>query len=181
VKKLFAAAFVIYVFSGCAVTVAASSAAEEHARIEQVVATFRTSLINKDKSSFLKLFYSESIPWIGVTTDKSLARENASKPDPKMPDVKKLYTSGNPKFFIENIAKNPARIEEKFDNVRIESDGDVAQVWFDYSFNKDGYMSNWGKESWHMVRTEDGWKISSVIWSMEFNPEPPPGQAKGAP
>ena len=73
----------------------------------------------------------------------------------------------------DSFMKNPARVEETFDNVRIDSDGDVAQVWFDYSFNEAGYKANWGKESWHMVRTGDGWKINSVIWSMEFNPVPP--------
>ena len=108
-----------------------------------------------------------------MTTDKSLARINADKPDPKMPDLKKLYATGNPGKFIDGIVKNPARVEETFDNVRIDSDGDVAQVWFDYSFNEAGYKANWGKESWHMVRTGDGWKINSVIWSMEFNPVPP--------
>lgn len=146
----------------------------DRARIEQVVEAFRVSVIKKDTAAFMKLFYSETIPWIGVTTDKSMARENANKPDPKMPDETKVSGGGSPRRFIEGIAKNPALIEEKFDNVRIDSDGDVAQVWFDYSFNKANYKQNWGKESWHMVRTDAGWKISSVIWSMEFNPEPPP-------
>ena len=150
----------------------------DRARIEQVVETFRVSIVNKDKDSFMKLFYSNDIPWIGVTTDKSLTRENANKPDPKMPDSKKLYASGNPKSFIEGIVKRKTRTEETFENVRIDSDGDVAQVWFDYSFNVDGYKSNWGKESWHMVRAPDGWKINSVIFSMEFNPEPPPKSKK---
>lgn len=133
--------FVISVLSGCAATVQSPAPSGDRAAIEQVVATFRTALINKDKDSFMKLFYSESIPWIGVSTDKSLARENANKPDPKMPDFKKLYATGNPRKFIEGIVKNPARIEETFDNVRIDSDGDVAQVWFDYSFNEAGYKA----------------------------------------
>ena len=152
----------------------AATPAEDEASIRQVVETFRVSLIKKDPATFLKLFYSESIPWIGVTTDKSLNREKAEKKDPKQPDPAKLYASGNPRKFIEGISKSKTAIEETFENVRIDSDGDVAQVWFDYSFNEAGYKANWGKESWHMVRTTDGWKISSVIWSMEFNPLPPP-------
>ena len=172
--KNYAAALVCSALATVAVPSLAAEDSADRARIEQVVETFRVSLIKKDTAAFMKLFYSDTIPWIGVTTDKSLTRENANKPDPKMPDHKKLYVSGNPRKFIENIAKNPARIEETFENVRIDSDGDVAQVWFDYSFNDNGYKQNWGKESWHMVRTDAGWKISSVIWSMEFNPVPPP-------
>ena len=56
----------------------------------------------------------------------------------------------------------------------IETDGEVAQVWFDYSFMVGSYRANWGKEAWHLVRTDAGWKIASVVWSMETNPEPPP-------
>lgn len=176
--KNYAAAFVCSALATLSVPSLAAQDSADRARIEQVVETFRVSLIKKDTATFMKLFYSETIPWIGVTTDKSLARENANKPDPKMPDHKKLYAGGTPRKFIENIAKNPARIEETFENVRIDSDGDVAQVWFDYSFNDNGYKQNWGKESWHMVRTDAGWKISSVIWSMEFNPAPPPEAEK---
>ena len=172
--KNYAAALVCSALATFAVPSLAAQDSADRARIEQVVETFRVSLIKKDTATFMKLFYSETIPWIGVTTDKSLTRENANKPDPKMPDHKKLYAGSNPRKFIENIAKNPSRIEETFENVRIDSDGDVAQVWFDYSFNDNGYKQNWGKESWHMVRTDAGWKISSVIWSMEFNPVPPP-------
>jgi hypothetical protein len=156
----------------------AAAKAGEREKIEHVVETFRVSIIKKDKGSFMKLFYSDTIPWIGVTTDKSLARENANKPKPDMPDEAKIFAGGSPSKFIDGIVKRAHLTEEKFENVRIDSDGDVAQVWFDYSFNRDGYKSNWGKESWHMVRTDAGWKISSVIWSMEFNPEPPPKIAK---
>lgn len=173
-NKTIAAALVCSALATFAAPSYAASEPGDRASIEKVVETFRVAIIKKDKASFMKLLYSETIPWIGVTTDKSLARENANKPKPDMPDWKKIGSSGDPKKFIEGIIKNPGQTEEKFENVRIDSDGDVAQVWFDYSFNRDGYKSNWGKEAWHLVRTEAGWKISSVIWSMEFNPEPPP-------
>ncbi len=173
-KKIFVAALMCSALASFALPSHAASQTDDRAKIEQIVESFRVSLIKKDKKTFMKLFYSNTIPWIGVTTDKSLAQANASKPKPTMPDAKKLYTSGNPKQFIEGIVKDKAQVEEKFDNVRIDTDGEVAQVWFDYSFNFDGYKANWGKEAWHLVRTEAGWKISSVIWSMEFNPEPPP-------
>lgn len=177
-KKIFALALACCALAAFAAPAQAAAEPGDRERIEQMVETFRVSIIKKDKPSFMKLFYSETIPWIGVVTDKSLARETANKPDPKMPDPKKLFASSNPKKFIEGIVKDKEQCEEKFENVRIDTDGDVAQVWFDYSFNFDGYKANWGKEAWHMVRTPEGWKISSVIWSMEFNPEPPPKAKK---
>lgn len=80
----------------------------------------------------------------------------------------------SPRKFINMIAADKAKIDETISNVRIDSDGDVAQVWFDYSFLNGDYKENWGKESWQMVRTEDGWKIAAVVWSQEMNPTPPP-------
>ncbi len=173
-KKIYAALLLSSALAAFAAPTYAASEPGDRAAIENVVETFRVSLIKKDKNSFMKLFYSENIPWIGITTDKSLAMIKAKKAKPELPDPKKVYASDNPRKFIEGIVKEKEAVEEKFENVRIDSNGDVAQVWFDYSFNYDGYKANWGKEAWHMVRTSDGWKISSVIWSMEFNPEPPP-------
>ena len=178
-KKIAAAALVSSALMMVAAPTFAAAEPGDREKIGQVVETFRVAVIKKDKDSFMKLFYSEAIPWIGVTTDKTMARERAEEPD--MPPQKKLSAGSNPRKFIEGIAKSQELVEEKFDNVRIDSDGDVAQVWFDYSFNRGGYKANWGKESWHLVRTEEGWKISSVIWSMEFNPEPPPKTTKGNP
>ena len=170
-KKIAAAALVSSALMMFAAPSFAAAEPGDRQKIEQVVETFRVSIIKKDKDSFMKLFYSDTIPWIGITTDKSLAMMKAKHPKGK---PVKVFAKDNPRTFIEGIVKDKEVLEEKFDNVRIDSDGDVAQVWFDYSFNIDGYKANWGKEAWHMVRTDKGWKISSVIWSMEFNPQPPP-------
>ena len=56
---------------------------------------------------------------------------------------------------------------------RIDTDGEVAQVWFDFAFMVGDDKSAWGKESWQLVRTGDGWKIAAVVWSAEENPQGP--------
>ena len=142
---------------------------EDRRQIEGIVETFRSAIINKDRTSFLKLFLREDITWVGVITDGSIEREYASRKDPKQPRPPKYFAS-SPRKFIENIAKAPGPRAETFENVRIDSDGDVAQVWFDYVFLADDRQQNWGKESWQMVRTDTGWKIAAVVWSMEDNP-----------
>lgn len=142
-------------------------------QIEAVIERFRSAIINKDKDAFLKLFLKEDITWSGVLPDASVEVLYASRPKPEMPRPHKTFSS-NPRDFIDFIVKAPGRVEETFDNVRIDSDGDVAQVWFDYSFKLGDYKQNWGKESWQMVRTESGWKIAAAVWSQELNPVPPP-------
>ena len=142
-------------------------------QIEGVVEAFRTAIIDKDKDKFMQLFLREETTWITSVTERSRDLTMARNPDkPLRPP--KTDVPGNPRKFIETIAARSSRDEETFKNIRIDTDGEVAQVWFDYVFNSDGYASNWGKEAWQLVRTDAGWKIVSVIWSTEFNPVPPP-------
>ena len=69
---------------------------------------------------------------------------------------------------IDGITKAGSEpTEEVFRDVVIDTDGEIASVNFDYSFLLDGKEAHRGREMWHLVRTEDGWKIISVIWSQQ--------------
>ena len=173
-STLAAAALMVGLFFCVPQQALAQAPAADRQQIEAIVETFRTSIINKDTAAFMKLFLHEGITWTGVITDTSIEHIYANRPDPKLKRPAK-YKNSSPLKFIEGIARDPARLAETFDKLRIDSDGDVAQVWFDYSFVVDDYKQNWGKESWQMVRTEAGWKIAAVVWSMEFNPAPKNG------
>jgi len=139
----------------------------ETSKIEAIIEVFRVSIINKDKPSFVDLFYNETVPWLGVSSDKTLAL--APPPPPK--ENKKVrqrtkVNGGNYLSFIDWIVSTPKAIEEKFWDVKILQDGDIASVHFKYSFHQDENKTNWGEEAWHLVRTEQGWKIASVIYSI---------------
>lgn len=151
---------------------AAQDPAESRRQIEAIVQAFGKAIIAKDTAGFMRLFLHEDVTWVGVDTDASMARERATLTDPKQ--VLPKIMCSTPRKFIEHIARTPEARSETFENVRIDTDRDIAQVLFDYSFIRDNYRNNWGKESWQLVRTEDGWKIAAVIWSMEMNPVPPP-------
>lgn len=138
-------------------------------QIEGVIETFRLAIINKDTASFMKLFLREDIAWTTAYSDGSVERYNAGLKDPKEPRAKKVQL-GSPRQFIESIARKKDARSETFSNVRIDTDGEVAQVWFDYTFMIGDYKNAWGKESWQLVRTEGGWKIAAVAWSAEENP-----------
>lgn len=83
----------------------AEDPAHSRQQIQQVIKTFRIVLIKKDKETFLQLFLKDDITWTGVTTDGS----------------------------IEMVANAPMPAEETLSNVRIDTGGEVAQAWFDYS------------------------------------------------
>lgn len=150
----------------------------DRVQIERVVDAFRAAIVNKDEEAFLRLFLKEDITWTGVTTDASIEIMYANRPQPQLKRPSKLFNS-NPRKFISSIARAKEKTDETISNIRIDSDGDVGQVWFDYSFVIGTYKENWGKESWQMVRTPDGWKIAGVVWSQEVNPTP--RSSSGAP
>jgi ketosteroid isomerase-like protein len=173
-KRLLATVFML---SGLAVSpqyaVAQAADSNDKAHIERVIETFRAAIVNKDEDAFLRLFLKEDITWTGVTTDASIERMYANRPKLEMKRPFKFFNS-SPRKFISAIVKDKEKVDETISNVRIDSDGDVGLVWFDYSFVSGSYKENWGKESWQMVRTNDGWKIAGVVWSQELNPTPPP-------
>ena len=143
-------------------------------QIEAVVEAFRTAIIDKDQAKFMQLFLREDITWMTSVTEHSRDLMMARRSDKTAPRPAKTAAQGTPREFIAGIARADGPREETFDNVRIDTDGEVAQVWFDYKFKRGDYASNWGKEAWQLVRTDTGWKIVSVIWTTDFNPVLPP-------
>ena len=110
----------------------AENPAESRQKIEAVIKAFGKAIVDKDKDGFMHLFLREDITWVGVYTDGSVARYRASLKDPKEPSPK--TESNTPRKFIEKIIRAPEARSETFDNVRIDTDGEMAQVLFDYSF-----------------------------------------------
>ena len=145
---------------------AEQNAASDIAAIEQVVESFRTSLIQKDKQTYMGLFFSdkpEDIGWQFVSEDTRLDHIRKTKPDA----IKaRQIPSNNFISLIDAAVATTEPREETFSNVKIETDGEIASVSFDYSFLANGAKTNWGKEMWQLVRTEQGWKIFSVVYTI---------------
>jgi hypothetical protein len=148
-------------------TAAEANTADTTAQVQAVVEAFRTAIINRDQAAFQRLFLHEHITWQSVKGDEALQRIRQ-----KSPTATKLTvdTSRTPYSFIAGIASDKNSSEETFDNVEIDTDGDLASVVFDYAFLSNGKETNHGKEAWHLLRTADGWKIASVVWSVNLRP-----------
>jgi hypothetical protein len=137
-----------------------------------VVEQFRTSIINKDKPTFISLFYSdkpELVTWQFVADDARIKRFQE-----KFPEARKARHLPNVNYlaFIDTIVAKKQRAEEKFSNIQIRTDGEIGSVSFDYSYVVEEKEENWGYEMWHLVRTEKGWKIISVIFSVRDPVQP---------
>jgi ketosteroid isomerase-like protein len=144
----------------------ARSNADDVAAIRQVVESFRTSIINKDKATYMRLFFSdkpEDIGWQFVSEDTRLEHIRKTKPDAikarQIPTV-------NFVSLIDGVVATKEPREETFSNISVDTDGEIASVSFDYTFLANGKATNWGREMWQLVRTEDGWKIFSVVFTI---------------
>lgn len=135
--------------------------------IQKVLTTFMECLVKKDSTKFYALFHTDPVVWIGVTHQKTYADELKNDSTAK-DNFRANYKSFYRHFYTKEV-------EEKFYNIQILENGYIASVIFDYSFWEKGKKTNWGKESWAMIKTAGQWKITSVIFSSEdenINPEP---------
>lgn len=139
---------------------AADARVADIAAINAVVNQFKAAIIARDGKTLGSLFLQDHDSWLSVADDAVWAKVKA-----RHPNARKVQPSSWKKFaeFIQNADKP---VEERFYNVRIDTNGAVASVWFDFDFLEDGKVTNRGSESWQMVRAEDGWKISSMLYSM---------------
>ena len=136
-----------------------TAANPSHAQIQQLVEQFKSAIKAHDGEGMAKLFLPGS-SWLQTLDDASWEKVKA-----KEPDARQVTTSDYQKF-SQFVGKATKPIEETFDNVRIETDGSIGTVYFDYTFLASGKPTNHGAETWQLVRTPDGWKISAMLYSI---------------
>jgi ketosteroid isomerase-like protein len=131
------------------------------ADIEKVVSQFQDALKTHDAKTLGSLFTPEC-SWVEALGPKGLETVRAKKPDAGP------YHTSTPAKFVDFVGKSKDALEERFHDVRIETDGAVGSVYFDFEFLLAGKVQNRGAETWQMVRTDDGWKIAAMLYSSNF-------------
>jgi hypothetical protein len=72
--------------------------------------------------------------------------------------------------FSKLIAESKApEFIEKMDKPKVEIFGDMALVFGRYTFHVGDEFSHCGTNSFHLVRTIDGWKIANAASTLEFD------------
>ena len=69
--------------------------------------------------------------------------------------------------FSKNFAENRGPIREDMYAPEVKIFGDLAMVWGRYVFFSNGKTAHCGVNSFHLVRTDAGWKIASISSTME--------------
>ena len=67
--------------------------------------------------------------------------------------------------FLNRIASTPATttLDERILDYQIKVDGDMAAAWTPYEFYVNENFSHCGVNSFQLIRTPDGWKITYII------------------
>lgn len=153
--------FILSIFVLLSHPAAAQKFSTERAEIQSVIRRFKESIIQKDSAGFYSLFHENPVVWIGVIKNRSQQKRLEKNPA----SLKNYFKDTYENFFHYIMEKG--RKEEKFENIRIINDDVIASLTFDYSFLEESTITNWGTESWHLIKAEGKWKIVSIIYSYE--------------
>jgi hypothetical protein len=128
--------------------------------LKKIVTTFKEAISNDvTKEEFYNLFLYDTVTWATVPEGKTkevLKKKSDYKP----------FTNKSLNVFYDFVSTN--NCEEKFYNVTIDHDHNYAKISFDYSFSLDHKVINWGKEYWTLLKVDNEWKITSVLWTTNF-------------
>lgn len=96
-------------------------------------------------------------------------------------DGEKVIRSFSNQSYLDGLAGETRRQLERIWSPRVQVHGDVANVWAPYDFHVDGAFSHCGVDSFDLVRTPSGWKITGGAYTVEREgcaPSPlgPPGR-----
>jgi ketosteroid isomerase-like protein len=138
------------------------SAAERPA-IEAVIERFRLAIIAKDGPALSDLLINSRIVFNQLANQAGI--DETRKTDRHYDGLGNSGFSG----FARAVTGAKVPIEERFYNVRIEQDGPLALVTFDFDYLEDGKVENRGLEHWMLRKIDGTWKIFSVVWTSRGN------------
>ncbi|WP_266168757.1 YybH family protein [Dyella subtropica] len=142
-----------------------ASQVEAVAQVQKVVDDFQAAILAKDAKAMDALFLPNQTAWMAALSEDAYHQMAAKKPGAPR------FKTADYKEFVKFVGSSKEPIEEKFSNVRIDANDAVASVSFDFVFLTGGQLNNDGKETWQLVRTDDGWKISSMLYSISAAPK----------
>jgi len=137
-------------------------AKEDSLALVEVVRGFQESIVQKDSIGFNKLFFDQSVGFVGI-----MSKETEWSIKKNYADFQGIAIS-NHKGFIADICKSDKKQQEEFYNIRLWNDGAIATISFDYAFLANDKMIQWGHEKWNLVKDAEQWLITDVIYTIRF-------------
>jgi hypothetical protein len=141
--------------------------ADDIRAIERLLETYTTSVTDADQAAFEALLLNEEVPF--SSTDE-LVTPHA---DGQSIDTRRYQR------FRKAVFDSGVRYTQRFYNVHIQQDGDLAQVSLDFitKETKSG-RGGFGWKSLQLLKSQGRWKIASEIYTVR---DLPTQQSVGAP
>lgn len=152
----------IFLLLGTALTGRSQENISDQNEINKLLHGFMQAIETRDSVSMYSFFADVPVTWVGVWKPQSYQQR-------LLKDAKALSIRPSDfKTWFRSVASSGFK-QEKFRNPVIVVDDFVGSVTFDYSFWVNGKKGNWGKESWGLIKQYNGWKIASVVFSIELD------------
>lgn len=129
---------------------ASADEAEDHKAVIAVVDAFFAGMTAKDVDSMRKIMTEDGILYGYRETAEGLSVINPT------------HSS-----YLDSLAARESVPVERYWDPTVMLHDRLAVVWTPYDFYSDGVFSHCGVNSFSMLKTEDGWKITGVVFSME--------------
>lgn len=129
----------------CSVFTARAQSAEE-ANVTEVVNNLFKAMYTNDTTLFKSVFADQ------VTMATAMKNREGKAV---------LQRESGIRDFVKAIARpNPnGALTEEIWNIKVQIDGDLAQVWCDYAFYVGNKFSHCGVDAFQLHKSADGWKI----------------------
>ncbi|BDU22573.1 nuclear transport factor 2 family protein [Dyella sp. GSA-30] len=128
--------------------------AEDQRAIRDLLATYTRAVSTSDEAAFASILLNEQIPFF--STD-GLARRDASQPPP---DTRQYQD------FRDAVFRSHQHLTQRFYNVRIEQDGELAAVSLDFVTLLTGTQrGSYGWKTLQLIKVGGTWKIASEFYS----------------
>ena len=129
---------------------AAADEAEDRKAVIAVVDAFFAGMTAKDTDSMRKIMTEDGMLYGYRETAEGLSIFNPTHAG-----------------YLDGLAARESVPVERYWDPTVMLHDRLAVVWTPYDFYSDGVFSHCGVNSFSMLKTEDGWKIAGVVFSME--------------
>ena len=133
-----------------ALTIAVADEADDHIAIMGVINAFFTGMTAKDIDGMQQIMTAD-----GVLYGYREGAEGLS--------VFSLTHAA----YLENLAGREGVAVERIWDAKINIHDRIAIVWTPYDFHSDGVFSHCGMNTFSMLKGNDGWKITGVVFSVQ--------------
>ncbi len=129
---------------------ASAAAQSEEEQVLGVVQQFFSSMTAQDTAAARSIMLLEGV-YFGVREDSAGVH----------------VTSNTHRRYLQRLPTGEDEFVERMWEATVMIHGRIAMVWTPYDFHIDGEFSHCGVDSFSLVKTEEGWKISGIIYTVE--------------